>query len=398
MMLSEHFKNVRMKKWVRVVLVITVGVVPRITKAQAVANEIQSMQSVLDKLFTDMMPMCSQLIGVGRGIAGFAATWYIASRVWRHISNAEPIDFYPLFRPFVIGFAVIIFPSVIAMINGVMQPTVTATSSMVTDSDKAITELLKLKEEAIKNTDAWQMYVGESGEGDRDKWYKYTYHEDPSQEGMLEGVGNSVSFAMSKLYYNMKNSIKEWLSEILKIFYEASALCINTIRIFHLIVLAILGPLAFGISVFDGFQHTLTVWIARYINFFLWLPVANIFGAIMGKIQENMLKVDISQIHDQGNTFFSPTDIGYLIFMIIGIAGYFTVPSVANYIIHAGGGNSLLQKVSGSFHSATKTASSTISSNASSMVRDSYGNIKNTIQSGYEAKGGDYFKDRISGK
>lgn len=65
----------------------------------------------------------------------------------------------------------------------------------------------------------------------------------------------------------------------------------------------------------------------------------------MGKIQENMLKVDISQIHDQGNTFFSPTDIGYLIFMIIGIAGYFTVPSVANYIIHAGGGNSLLHKV-----------------------------------------------------
>jgi len=144
----------------------------------------------------------------------------------------------------------------------------------------------------------------------------------------------------------MKNSIKEWLSEILKIFYEAAALCINTIRIFHLVVLAILGPLAFGISVFDGFQHTLTVWIARYINFFLWLPVANIFGAIMGKIQENMLKVDISQIHDQGNTFFSPTDIGYLIFMIIGIAGYFTVPSVANYIIHAGGGNSLLHKVS----------------------------------------------------
>ena len=178
---------------------ITAGLIPQITKAQAVANEIQSMQSVLDKLFNDMMPLCSQLIGVGRGIAGFAATWYIASRVWRHISNAESIDFYPLFRPFVIGFAVIIFPSVIAMINGVMQPTVTATTSMVTDSDKAITQLLAMKEAAIKNTPTWQMFVGASGEGDRDKWYRYTYHEDPSQEGMLEGIGNSVSFAMSKL-------------------------------------------------------------------------------------------------------------------------------------------------------------------------------------------------------
>jgi hypothetical protein len=39
-----------------------------------------------------------------------------------------------------------------------------------------------------------------------------------------------------------------------------------------------------------------------------------------------------------------------------------------------------------------------MSSNASSMVRDAYGNTKNIIQSGYEGKGSDYFKDKISGK
>jgi conjugative transposon TraJ protein len=88
------------------------------------------------------------------------------------------------------------------------------------------------------------------------------------------------------------------------VFFEAASLCINTIRTFYLIVLAILGPLVFGIAVFDGFQHTLTVWIARYINIFLWLPVSNIFGSIIGKIQENMLKVDIAQVQNYGDTFF----------------------------------------------------------------------------------------------
>src|ERR1017187_4597593 len=86
-----------------------------------IANDIKGLQYVLDTIYSQMLPLCSSLIGVGRGIAGFAATWYIAYRVWRHIANAEPIDFYPLFRPFVIGFAVLIFPSVIAMINGVLQ-------------------------------------------------------------------------------------------------------------------------------------------------------------------------------------------------------------------------------------------------------------------------------------
>src|SRR6185437_7356632 len=124
-----------------------------------VADEIHSMQSVLDQLYTDMLPLCSRLIGVGRGLAGFAATWYIASRVWGQIARAEPIDFYPLFRPFVIGFAVLIFPSVIGMINAVMQPTVTATGGMVDNSDKSIALLLKQKEQAIKTTTIWQMYV-----------------------------------------------------------------------------------------------------------------------------------------------------------------------------------------------------------------------------------------------
>ena len=73
--------------------------------------EWDNLHELLRSLYDDMMPLCSRLIGVGRGIAGFAATWYIASRVWRHIANAEPIDFYPLFRPFVIGFAVLpLFP------------------------------------------------------------------------------------------------------------------------------------------------------------------------------------------------------------------------------------------------------------------------------------------------
>lgn len=326
----------------RILLLLLLGLAPQLVQAQA-ADRIRSLHEVLDSLYTDMLPLCSRLISVGRGIAGFAATWYIAYRVWGHIARAEPVDFYPLLRPFVLGFAILIFPSVIAMINGVMKPTVTATAAMVQDADKAVAQLLKMKEEAIKNTAYWQMYVGPNGEGDREKWYKYYYGD--QEESFVSSIGNDIKFSFARFSYNFRNSIKQWMSEVLKILFEAAALCINTIRTFYLLVLAILGPLVFGIAVFDGFQHTLSMWIARYLNIFLWLPVANLFGGILGKIQENMLKEDLHQIATNGDTFFSTTDTGYLIFMIIGIVGYFTVPSVANYIIHAGGNNALLQKV-----------------------------------------------------
>lgn len=202
------------------------------------------------------------------------------------------------------------------------------------------------------------MYVGATGSGDRDKWYKYTNPDNSTGdgEGVLESVGNDIKFAMSKASYDFRNSVKAWISEVLQVLYEAAALCINTIRTFQLVVLAILGPLVFGIAVFDGFQHTLTVWIARYLNIYLWLPVANIFGSILGRVQEKMLSLDIQQVEATGDTFFSPTDMAYLIFLIMGIVGYCTVPSVANYIVHAGGGNTLLYKVSSLFSSTSRGA------------------------------------------
>lgn len=375
---------------------------PGVMYAQTFAGEIHSLQSVLDQLYIEMLPLCSKLIGVGRGLAAFAALWYISSRVWRHLANAEPIDFYPLLRPFALGFCVLIFPYVIALLNGILRPTVTGTSAMVTGSNNAIVYLLKLKEEAIKKTPSWQMYVGPDGTGDREKWYRYT-HPDGTSEGSLDGLGNDIKFAMAKASFNFRNSVKQWMSEVLHILYEAAALCVNTIRTFYLIVLAILGPIVFGFSVFDGLQHTLGIWIARYISVFLWLPVANIFGAIIGKIQENMLRIDIQQVIQYGDTFFSATDTAYLIFLVIGIVGYLTVPSVANYIVNAGGGNALLYKASNVFTAGPRAATSTVMTagaavmaarGASSQVNSS----SSTAQAGSTSGGSSYMQDKLSGK
>jgi conjugative transposon TraJ protein len=379
----------------RAAILAVVGMLfPFLSHAQStgggLASTIGGLQGVLDTLYDQMMPKCSKLIGVGRGIAGFAATWYIASRVWRHIANAEPVDFYPLFRPFVLGFCIAIFPQVIGLINGVMQPTVTGTASMVTNANDAIAALLKQKEDALKNTDTYKMYVGANGEGDKELWYKYT--------NSSWSVTNDISFALDKAYYNLSNTIQQWMSQILQILFQAAALCINTLRTFQLIVLAILGPLVFGIAVFDGFQHTLTAWIARYINIFLWLPVCNLFGAVIAEIQVQMLTRQVA-----GQTGFDSADAAYLVFMLIGIVGYFTVPSVANSIVHAGGLGSMLQKVTnlsvGNVSSRAAETGKAITSIPTHFM-NGY-NEKDRLSGGKGASGGSsgtYMKDKLSGK
>lgn len=379
---------------------------PALCHAQSAA-EIGGLQGVLDTVYSDMLPLCGRLIGVGRGIAGFAALWFIASRVWRQIAAAEAIDFYPLLRPFGIGLAILFFPVVLDVMNGVLKPITDATSGMVKDSDRAIATLLKQKEEAVKNSAHWQMYVGEGGKGDMDKWYKYTYPDDPKREGeswMDKVIGNDIKFWMDKQSYNFRNNVKQWLSEVLQVLFAAAALCINAIRTFFLIVLGILGPLVFGLSVFDGLQHTLTVWIARYINVYLWLPVCNIFGSIIGKIQEKMLQLDITEIGQEGDTIFSPTDTAYLIYLIIGILGYFTVPSVANYIVHASGANALMQRVNSLIVNPGDAVTQKLT-DGGDMAKDVFGDDARTMRNHMAGAGrSDYFNsgsshqgDRIKG-
>jgi len=398
-----------MGKFIRTALIAAVLLgIPFFSHAEDIADKIYGLNGILEKLQGSMMPMCAQLIGVARGIAGFGALWFIANRCWKHLANAEPIDFYPLFRPFVLGFCISFFPLLLQMIEGLGKPIVTGTSEMVRNTDEAVKVLLKKKQDALKHTQAWEMYVGEEGSGDREKWYRYA-KGDPEDEFIGDYLDNSLQFMVAKATYNFRQKVKEWMSEILQVLFQAASLCINTIRTFQLIVLAILGPIVFGLAVYDGFQHTLTAWLSRYLNVFLWLPVANIFGAIIAKIQEEMLLLDLRQLDQSGDTYFSANDTVYLVFMIIGIVGYFTVPTVAGHIINAGGGGAMVSKVTsvmssigGSPYSATTAAIDTMKSYQDGKKYDAGTGIAGALGrmdgNGGNGAGGSYQHSKLAGR
>ena len=310
---------------------------PSLGFAQSFSESMIDFQKTLDEVGESLGPGTAQLRRAAQAIAGMGAVFYIGNRVWKQIAAAESIDFYPLFRPFVLTILILNFSWVIGFIEALMNPVLIATYSMQEDSNTAIERLIAAKQGALENGKFYEMYVGEAGQGDRELWYEYSNPE-AGEEGWMESVGNGIQFALEKASFHMQMNIKSWISEVLQVLYMSAALAINTIRVFYLVILSIMGPISFGLAVFDGFQHTLTQWVARFINVFLWLPVANIFGVV--------LKVDLAQIENTGKTFFSSTDTAYLIFMVIAILGYMTVPSVSNYIIYAGGKDSLLHKSS----------------------------------------------------
>ena len=134
------------------------------------------------------------------------------------------------------------------------------------------------------------------------------------------------------------------------------------------IVLAIHGPIAFAISVWDGFQSTLTQWICRYIQVYLWLPVSDMFSTILAKIQVLMLQSDIERMQADPNFSLDSSDGVYIVFMIIGIIGYFTIPTVAGWIIQAGGMGSYGRNVNQTAGRAGSMAGSVAGATAGNVV------------------------------
>jgi len=330
------------KTWLFLLLFV---LAPGAAMAGEFSQFIDDFNNIIQEVGSTLQQGTVSLSDPAKAIASLGAVFYIGFRVWRHIANAEAIDFFPLFRPFVLAILIANFHWVTGLIAGICNPVVAATDSLRKKSQEQINRLIEVKKKAMKEGKFWNMYVGDSGSGDRDLWYEYA-NPGAGEEGWMESIGNGIQFAMEKASFQMQLNIKTWMSEVLQVLYHAAGLAINVIRMFYLVVLGILGPISFGLAVFDGFQHTLVQWIARYINVYFWLPVANVFGYIINVIQNKMLQLDLSQIESEGKTFFSSTDTAFLIFLVIAIIGYTTVPSVANYIIAVGGKDSLLHKTS----------------------------------------------------
>ena len=77
------------------------------------AIDFDNLHQILQNLYVEMMPLCSKMTGVARGLAGLGALFYVAYRVWQALARAEPVDVFPLLRPFALGLCIMFFPTLV---------------------------------------------------------------------------------------------------------------------------------------------------------------------------------------------------------------------------------------------------------------------------------------------
>ena len=289
-------------------------------------EKFESMETAVKTAFTEVLAGMGNLGDVASAIAAIGATLYIGMKVLGHFARAESIDVFPLLRPFAIGFLVLNFTIVTDFLGALIKPVETVTQNMVDVQVTRIQQLEQLRQQKIQE----RMAKLDRDMGDElNNW----------------SIGQYLSLLVEKQRMYLSEGFNSFLKNLFYAFFLAARLIILTARAFFLIVLTIIGPLAFALAIFTGFQDSHLMWMARYVQISLWFPLANILGTIVSYLQGKVISLQYLELANNVPDEAQSGELIYIVFMIIATLCYFTIPTISGYIISSSGVAGALQRM-----------------------------------------------------
>lgn len=261
-------------------------------------------------------------------LCGLFSFGYFANILMKTWAKGEAIEFNALLKPFIIGILCLNFSLVYGLIDNIFEPINDYTANAV-DSEEEVDVRKKL--EKTKNL------------------FAIAEKESKGETGFWSGVFsvNTVSNFFDNLYMNAMELLLGALQYITNIAFGAIKLTIRAISLAFRIILIVFGPFALALSVLPMFHDNWKSWVSKYINVCLFIPIANLMDVIIKQLNITlmeqhievykqaikMLERDVSQV----DSLLTTITISYIIFVVAFIILYLMIPSIAGYIVSAGG-------------------------------------------------------------
>lgn len=290
-------------------------------------RKFESFEQTINQAYQEVLQGMGNFGDVAGAIAGIAASLFIGFRILRHLAYAESVDVWPLLRPFAIGFLALNFTIVTDFIGALIKPLESSTQNMVDAQNTRVQQIeaLRLQKQHEKLLEL---------------------NKQIDQTSLWQQTGQYIHLMVEKFGTYLREGFDMFLKNLFYALFLAMRLVILTVRAFFLIVLTIIGPLAFAIAIFTGFQDSHLLWMARYIQVSLWFPLANILGTIVGYLQGKVLALQYLELTNNVPPEGQSGTLIYIVFMIIATLSYLTIPTMASYIISSSGVGSAMQRIS----------------------------------------------------
>ena len=237
-------------------------------------------------------------------------------------------DWWQFVRPILIFFLVCNFSTlVLGPIRGIAGVYNTRLAAAVGTSTESFKAVFREKAEAMCHQEFGRDEDIDSYEvKDDDNWFVRT----------AKKIGNKITRSFFGINEAMNLGAATIISGILFFFMNLSVSVMIIIARLYLIVMALIGPFTFAISILTAYPGGIKLWVERYIQYTLWQPLLY------------MVMYIGTEIMVQGNQTATWGGFWAWCFMIVAIfTAIKQVPAFASFIIESAGTEALANQMSG---------------------------------------------------
>lgn len=266
-----------------------------------------------------------------RAIGMIGATLYIFSRIWGPLAMGEPINFFPLMRPFILLVAIIGSASICNSMDLIYKDV-----THLTSIDQQMSIARKKIDVAIIEREKRYILLKQIDEENQTKKYLDAF-QNPDGSVSTTAVFHPGATLMGVFISNMTedfaDSLQEGLVKTMVLVFDGLGIVgyfvVTLFAMFLISILKFVAPLAFAFAIFDGFTNNASEWFAKYINALLMLLLCKAYTIFTYYLQLPFIKNSLEW--ETGQTAL------YLVVIVLCVVGYFFVPTMANMALSVGG-------------------------------------------------------------
>lgn len=276
------------------------------------------------RIFDEFRDVFGSLADFARILGAVAAFIFIATFIFKGFMKGEVIEWPVLIRPFGILFLILLYPTLLGVMEGILKPVAETTLTISNSQYEALSNL----NSGFAATNQINVLQAPPPDDEESFW---SWIGSP-----ITSVGNFINEKNAQFQFWVQNALRFIIKAILHFLLLIIVYGLLCLRIFYLVVYSIIGPLVLAISIFPGFNHVLSRWFINYITVWFWLPLIHIMSSIVYKIQVIGIDVDVETANAYLNGNPAPgqgiDSITSIIILGMAVIGFALIPKLSEKI------------------------------------------------------------------
>lgn len=273
----------------------------------------------MDTLFLEIYPSCTHLVGYASVLGGTFTLIYILINLNKTWGRGEPVDIQSYYHPIFMAILIYSLPIFIPMVELMLSPLKTVTVSLVETENQNIEDLVKTYNEELKKAEEKKI---------------------TENNGVKEDDLDLIDTAILKV----RDMFVQLIQIIIAVARSIAVLILAVLSTFYRITICLLSPIVIAISILPAFKDSAISLLKRYINVYLYVPLANVLSFIVAKVNTLYLNDSITKVR-AGDLTASTDDLtgmlSILSISIMALIGYFSIPTLAGWIVESSGGGAM---------------------------------------------------------